>query len=83
MWNRLFPAVRIVDAVEELAKRKEAIPAQIAPAWVLALGENVVPIPGASKRNHLEENLGGAFVQLTKEELLSLNELPTPIGGRY
>jgi aryl-alcohol dehydrogenase-like predicted oxidoreductase len=75
--------VRIVDAVKELAKRKEATPAQIALAWVLAQGEKVVPIPGASKRNHLEENLGGALVQLTKEELLSLNELPAPGGGRY
>jgi aryl-alcohol dehydrogenase-like predicted oxidoreductase len=71
-----------VDAVKELAKRKDATPAQVALAWVLALGENVVPIPGASKRNHLEENSGGVLVQLTKEELLSLNELPTPIGGR-
>jgi aryl-alcohol dehydrogenase-like predicted oxidoreductase len=46
-------------------------------------GENVVPIPGASKQNHLEENLGGALLQLTKEELVSLNELPAPIGGSY
>jgi aryl-alcohol dehydrogenase-like predicted oxidoreductase len=75
--------VRIVDAVKELAKRKEATPAQIALAWVLALGENVVPIPGASKRNHLEENLRGAFVQLTKAELALLNEIPAPTGGRY
>ena len=75
--------VRIVEAVKDLAKRKEAAPAQIALAWVPALGENVVPIPGASKRNHLEENLGGAHIQLTKEELLSLNELPAPMGGRY
>jgi aryl-alcohol dehydrogenase-like predicted oxidoreductase len=75
--------LRIVDAVKGLAKRKDATPAQIALAWLLALGENVVPIPGASKRNHLEENLGGALVHLTKEELLSLNELPAPIGGGY
>jgi aryl-alcohol dehydrogenase-like predicted oxidoreductase len=75
--------VRIVDAVKELAKRKEATPAQIALAWVLALGENLVPIPGASKRNHLEENLRGALVQLTKEELALLNEIPAPTGGRY
>jgi aryl-alcohol dehydrogenase-like predicted oxidoreductase len=73
----------IVDAVKDLAKRKESTPAQIALAWLLALGENVVPIPGASKRNHLEENLGGALVQLTKEEQASLNELPSPTGGRY
>jgi aryl-alcohol dehydrogenase-like predicted oxidoreductase len=75
--------VRIVDAVKELAKLKEATPAQIALAWVLALGENLAPIPGASKRNHLEENLRGALVQLTKEELALLNELPAPTGGRY
>ena len=75
--------MRIVDAVKDLAKRKEGTPAQIALAWLLALGENVVPIPGASKRNHLEENLGGAFIQLTKEEQASLNELPSPTGGRY
>ena len=72
-----------MDAVKDLAKRKEGTPAQIALAWLLALGENVVPIPGSSKRNHLEENLGGALIQLTKEEQASLNELPTPTGGRY
>jgi aryl-alcohol dehydrogenase-like predicted oxidoreductase len=72
-----------VDAVKDLAKRKNATPAQIALAWLLALGENVVPIPGVSKRNHLEENLGSAFVQLTKEEQESLNGLPSPTGGRY
>ena len=75
--------VRIVDAVKELAKRKEATLAQIALAWVLALGENLVPIPGASKQNHLEENLGGALVRLTKEALALLNEIPAPTGGRY
>jgi len=75
--------VRIVDAVKELANRKETTPAQIALAWVLAKGENVVPIPGASKRKHLEENLGGARFELTKDELTSLNELPAPVGGRY
>jgi aryl-alcohol dehydrogenase-like predicted oxidoreductase len=75
--------VRIVDAVKDLAKQKDATPAQIALTWVLALGENVVPIPGASKRKHLEENLGGSLVQLTKEELASLDELPAPTGGRY
>ena len=65
--------------VDELSRAHQVHPI----TTVLALGENVVPIPGASKRNHLEENLGGALVHLTKEELSSLNELPAPIGGRY
>ena len=75
--------VRIVDSVKELAARREATPAQIALAWVLAQGEHVVAIPGASKRKHLEENLGGAFVQLTEEELTWLDQVPAAAGGRY
>jgi len=74
---------RIVDAVKELAATREATPAQIALAWVLAQGEQVVAIPGASKRKHLEENLGGAFVQLTEEELTWLDQVPAAVGGRY
>jgi aryl-alcohol dehydrogenase-like predicted oxidoreductase len=45
--------------------------------------DNVVAIPGASKRKHLEENLGGAFVQLTEEELTWLDQVPAAVGGRY
>jgi aryl-alcohol dehydrogenase-like predicted oxidoreductase len=65
------------------AARREATPGQIALAWVLAQGEDVVAIPGASKRKHLEENLGGAFVQLTEEELTWLDQVPAAVGGRY
>jgi aryl-alcohol dehydrogenase-like predicted oxidoreductase len=75
--------LRIVAAVKDLAARKEATVAQVALAWVLAQGENVVAIPGVSKRNHLEENLGGALIELTEEELAWLDQVPTATGGRY
>jgi aryl-alcohol dehydrogenase-like predicted oxidoreductase len=75
--------VRIVDAVKEPATRREATPAQIALASVLAQGENVVTIPGASKRKHLEENLGDAFVQLMEAQLTWLEQTPAAVGGRY
>jgi aryl-alcohol dehydrogenase-like predicted oxidoreductase len=62
---------------------EELVGEALAGAWVLAQGEHVVAIPGASKRKHLEENLGGAFVQLTEEELTWLDQVPAAIGGRY
>jgi aryl-alcohol dehydrogenase-like predicted oxidoreductase len=75
--------VQIVDAVKELAIKKGATAAQVALAWVLAQGENVVGIPGVSKQKHLEENLGGALIQLTKEELACLDQVPIAVGGRW
>ena len=58
--------LRLVDAVRELAAEKGCTPGQLALAWVLAQGEDVVPIPGTKRRAYLEENAGAAAVELTR-----------------
>jgi aryl-alcohol dehydrogenase-like predicted oxidoreductase len=64
----------LVDLVRKVATRKEATPAQIALAWLLAQRPWIVPIPGTTKLHRLEENLGAANVQLTSEDLRELDE---------
>src|SRR5215469_6421346 len=64
----------LVDLLGEIAKRKKATPAQIALAWLLAQKPWIVPIPGTTKLNRLEENVGAAGVQLTSDDL---NEIET------
>ncbi|HKR10313.1 MAG TPA: aldo/keto reductase [Gemmatimonadaceae bacterium] len=76
----------LVDTVTDLAKRKQATPAQIALAWLLHKGEDIVPIPGTKRRKYLEENLGAADVSLTKEEVATLDAGLAPekvAGARY
>jgi aryl-alcohol dehydrogenase-like predicted oxidoreductase len=75
---------RIAALVQDLAKRKGATPAQIALAWVLSRGEDVVPIPGTKRRKYLEENVRAADVVLTKADLAQLESaLPPTAGPRY
>src|SRR3954470_18040956 len=59
----------LVDKVQELAAAKSVTPAQLALAWVLAQGEDIVPIPGTRHRTRLEENVGAVDVHLTAEDL--------------
>jgi aryl-alcohol dehydrogenase-like predicted oxidoreductase len=59
----------IADAVREFARRKGCTPAQIAIAWVMARGEDILPIPGMKTRAHLADNLGALEVRLSREEL--------------
>ena len=76
----------LVTLLEEMAKDKGVAPAQLALAWVLAQGDFIVPIPGASKVPHLEQNAAAADVVLTKDEAEKLDELLSPArvaGGRY
>ncbi len=76
----------LVDKVTEFAKQKNATPAQIALAWVLAQKPWIVPIPGTTKIHRLEENLGGANVHLTVYDLRQLDGLTKQIpaqGDRY
>jgi aryl-alcohol dehydrogenase-like predicted oxidoreductase len=75
--------LRLVDRVEEIAQRHGGTPGQVALAWVLAQGEHVVPIPGMEKVAYLQENLGGATLQLTDEDLAELDALPPAAGSRY
>ncbi len=66
--------VDLVAKVEELAKEKKCTPSQLALAWVLAQGEDIVPIPGTKRRKYLEENAGAVDVKLTVDDLLRINE---------
>jgi aryl-alcohol dehydrogenase-like predicted oxidoreductase len=78
--------VRLLQTLEVLAKAKGCTPAQIAIAWVLAQGEDVVPIPGTKRRTYLEENARAAEVSLSPAELTRLNDTFRPgvaAGERY
>jgi aryl-alcohol dehydrogenase-like predicted oxidoreductase len=73
----------IVERVRAVAREVSATPAQVAIAWVLAQGENVIPIPGTKRLRYLEENVGAGDVQLDAETLARLDALPAPAGSRY
>jgi aryl-alcohol dehydrogenase-like predicted oxidoreductase len=76
----------LVDVIRSFAEQKKATPAQIALAWFLAKKPWIVPIPGTTKLSRLEENLGGADVELTPEDVLALEEASSKIkveGARY
>jgi aryl-alcohol dehydrogenase-like predicted oxidoreductase len=76
----------LVALLEEMAAEKGVAPAQLALAWVLAQGDFIVPIPGASKVPHLEQNAAAAEIVLTPEEAARLGDLLSPAkvaGGRY
>jgi aryl-alcohol dehydrogenase-like predicted oxidoreductase len=76
----------LVEVITRFADQKKATPAQIALAWLLAKALWVVPIPGTTKLSRLEENLGGAAIQLTTEDMQSLEEASSAIkveGERY
>ena len=72
--------LELVNRVRELAASKGATPSQLAIAWVLAQGDDVVPIPGTKRRSYLEENLGALDVELTPEDLAAIEEV-TPRGS--
>jgi len=76
----------LVKEVEEMAHEKKCKPSQLALAWVLAQGEDIVPIPGTKRRKYLEENAAAVDVRLTSEDLRRLREVfPTgaAAGLRY
>jgi aryl-alcohol dehydrogenase-like predicted oxidoreductase len=73
----------IVDAVVSVAARYDATSAQVALAWVLAQGPQVIPIPGTKRVSRLEENAAAADLVLAAEDLAILDALPAPTGGRY
>jgi aryl-alcohol dehydrogenase-like predicted oxidoreductase len=70
----------LVERVREIAAEKDAEPGQLALAWVLAQGDDIVPIPGTKRRRYLEENAGAADIDLTDEDLARLDEA-APIGA--
>ncbi len=78
--------VRLADEVKELADQRGVTPAQLALAWVLAKGQDIVPIPGTKRVSRLEENAGAVEVELSAEDVATLDEAVSPdavTGGRY
>ncbi len=94
-WRRNMPRfqgenfgrnLELVRHVEQLASQKGCTPAQLALAWVLAQGEDLLPIPGISRQSHLEDDLGALEVTLGKEDLARINEIVpqgVAVGDRY
>ncbi len=73
--DNLAANLRLVDHLQELAKRHHASPAQIALAWVLAQGEDVIPIPGTKQRRWLQQNWQAATLSLSQAEVGYLNQI--------
>jgi aryl-alcohol dehydrogenase-like predicted oxidoreductase len=78
--------LELVKRVEEIAKEKKCTPSQLALAWLLAQGEDIVPIPGTKRRKYLEENVGALKVKLTPQDLRRIDEVAphgAAAGNRY
>jgi len=78
--------LELVRRIEEIAREKGCTPAQLALAWVLARGDDIVPIPGTKRRAYLEENLAAANVELTADDLRRIDEIApqgAAAGTRY
>jgi len=78
--------LRIIDKIKEVAKEKRCTPAQLALAWLLAQGEDIIPIPGTKRRERLEENLRAREIELSKDDLRRIDEaapLGSAAGTRY
>ena len=72
--------LQLVDRVKEIAAAKGVTPSQLALAWVLAQGDDVVPIPGTKRRTYLEQNVAADDIQLNAEELRGIDEV-LPVGA--
>jgi aryl-alcohol dehydrogenase-like predicted oxidoreductase len=78
--------LQLVEKVKEIATGKNCTPAQLALAWLLAQGEDIVPIPGTKQRERLEENLRAIEVELSEDDLRRIEEsapLGVAAGTRY
>lgn len=78
--------MKATEAIREFSRKKGFSPAQVALAWVLHKGTDIVPIPGTKRRKYLEENLGAATVELTSSEIGELDTVFSPgmvAGPRY
>ena len=78
--------LELVDKVKELASKKDCTPAQLVLAWVLARGEDIIPIPGTKRVRYLEENMAAPDVELTPDDMARIDEIMPPgiaSGLRY
>jgi aryl-alcohol dehydrogenase-like predicted oxidoreductase len=81
--DNLAQNMRIVAEVEAVAAEANATAAQIALAWLLAQGDDIVPIPGTKRVPRLEENVASASLVLNPDQLARLNAIRPPVGDRY
>jgi aryl-alcohol dehydrogenase-like predicted oxidoreductase len=82
--DNLDANLKLAAKLAEIAQEKEITPAQLALAWVLSQGEDMVPIPGTKRRTYLEENARAVDVALTEDDLARIDaELPAVAGDRY
>lgn len=84
--ENFYKNLELVEEVRTLAAEKGVTPAQLAIAWVLSQGGDIVPIPGTTRRRHLEENAAAAKIELSQAELDHLDEVLPPgvtAGDRY
>jgi aryl-alcohol dehydrogenase-like predicted oxidoreductase len=84
--QNFYKNLELVHHIEELARKKGCTPAQLALAWVLTQGEDIVPIPGTKKRVRLEENIQAVDVSLSRPELDRINQIApkgAASGDRY
>jgi aryl-alcohol dehydrogenase-like predicted oxidoreductase len=82
--DNLTKNLSLLQRVEQLASERGCSPAQLALAWVLAQGQDIVPIPGTKRRKYLEEDIGAAAVRLLPEDLALLGQLAAmTAGARY
>ena len=72
--------LELVERVRQIAREKDCTPAQLALAWVMAQGRDIVPIPGTKRRKYLEENVAAVELELTAEELARIDEA-APVGA--
>ncbi len=94
-WRRTSPRflfenfqrnLDLVERIRQMAVRKRCTPAQLALAWLLAQGEDIVPIPGTQRRTYLRENVGALEITLSEEDLAGLAGIAPPgvaAGARY
>jgi len=78
--------LKVVDRIKEIARDKGITPSQLALAWVLAQGHDMVPIPGTKRRTYLEENVAAAKIQLSEGDLARIEEVAPKgfaVGARY
>ena len=76
----------LVDRIRQMASAKRCTPSQLALAWVMAQGDDIVPIPGTKRRKYLEENLAAADIALTRDDLAKIDEIApkgAAAGPRY
>jgi aryl-alcohol dehydrogenase-like predicted oxidoreductase len=84
--ENFYKNIQLVERVKEIASDKGVTPGQLAIAWLLAQGDDIVPIPGTKRRSYLEENVAATEITLTPDELERINEVaPKNItaGDRY